>query len=553
VADVLTGYTWDRSASRYRSGATGRYVARNEIVNLLGTHISGGENRVEALTRAMFEGTIAPATYAEQMRTQLRRLHLQNAALGAGGWDRLRPADYGRIGQRLRDDYGRINKLITDVQNGNATIAQALNRANGYVGNSRIAFWETERAAQSVPKPGKVVIERRVLGAKKNCPDCLRYYAAGWQPIGVLPVPAIACACGTHCGCRLERRQVPADEVGQWVKVPSSQVVQEIQPTLRLEERKSTIKKTTAEKEAEKLAKAAAKAAKASADKAAKEAAKAEAKAAKDVEKVALKAEKAAAKEAEKIAKAAVKEAAKLATKAQKEAARLDLQRKKEEEKARKAEEKARKEAEKAATPKPARKTKAEVAKPTTITTPTTTDSADVTAKLRDIEQKIYTQRYESAYAYTPDGKEILSRDGERYAVKLEFEEYAKLKGAIFTHNHPRGWDVAADDPRREGNSFSLSDVKVASVVKLKEVRAVTPVHTYRMLEPEGGWPNFVKDINPLYEKVDRSVIKELQQLVANGKMTEAQADNEHYHRTWSIVTKTLNIPYYKEEHGFNR
>lgn len=218
MPDVLTGFTWDRSASRYRSSATGRYVARSNIVDLLGTHISGGENRIQALTSAFYAGSLAPATYAEQMRTQLRRLHLQNAALGAGGWDRLGQADYGRIGQRLRDDYGRINRLIIDVQDGKISLAQALNRANGYVGNSRIAFWETERTVQSTPEPGKVIIERRLLRAHKNCRDCLNYAAAGWQPIGVLPVPAVACACGTNCKCRMERRQVLADEVGQYVK-----------------------------------------------------------------------------------------------------------------------------------------------------------------------------------------------------------------------------------------------------------------------------------------------------------------------------------------------
>lgn len=225
MADVLTGFTWDRSAKRYRSSGTGRYVARNEIVNLLGTHISGGEGRVEALTRALYEGTIAPAVFAEQMRTQLRRLHLQNAALGAGGWDRLNSSDYGRIGQRLREDYGRINKLIGDVRDGNATIAQVLNRANGYVGNSRIAFWETERTAQSVPEPGKVIIERRVLGAHKSCRDCLNYYAAGWQPLGALPLPGLSCACGTNCKCRMERRQVTADEAGQYVKRSLADVI----------------------------------------------------------------------------------------------------------------------------------------------------------------------------------------------------------------------------------------------------------------------------------------------------------------------------------------
>lgn len=226
MPDVLSGYTWDRSARRYRSQATGRYVARNTVVNLLESHVNGGDQRIEALTTAFYEGRIAPSVFAEQMRTQLKRLHLQNAALGAGGWDRLTPADYGRVGQRLRTDYARITRLANDVQSENVTLPQALNRAAGYVGNSRVAFWETDRAAQ-VAEPGMVIIERRVISARESCRDCLNYYAMGWQPIGVLPVPGVASACQTHCRCRMERRQVPATEIGAFVKRSPVQVIVE--------------------------------------------------------------------------------------------------------------------------------------------------------------------------------------------------------------------------------------------------------------------------------------------------------------------------------------
>jgi hypothetical protein len=57
---------------------------------------------------------------------------------------------------------------------------------------------------------------RRELGAsemrriakrdKRCCRDCLDYDAAGWQPIGTLPVPGTRCRCLDRCRCRLDFR-----------------------------------------------------------------------------------------------------------------------------------------------------------------------------------------------------------------------------------------------------------------------------------------------------------------------------------------------------------
>lgn len=41
---------------------------------------------------------------------------------------------------------------------------------------------------------------------KRVCRDCLDYDAAGWQPIGALPVPGTRCRCLDRCRCRLEYR-----------------------------------------------------------------------------------------------------------------------------------------------------------------------------------------------------------------------------------------------------------------------------------------------------------------------------------------------------------
>lgn len=48
--------------------------------------------------------------------------------------------------------------------------------------------------------------ERRILGLGDHCPDCLRYAAMGWQPIGTLPDPGVGSVCRANCRCRKEYR-----------------------------------------------------------------------------------------------------------------------------------------------------------------------------------------------------------------------------------------------------------------------------------------------------------------------------------------------------------
>lgn len=207
MPDVLPGYRFNERASRYISQSTGRFVARREIMSLLDAQVQSNENRVANLVTAYHEKRISASTFIEQMRTELKRQHLQNRALGAGGWDRLTQRDFGSVGAKLRDDYRRIEQLAVDIANGNATLPQALNRANGYVGNARVNFWEAERERMS-PKAGNVILERRVLGAAEHCADCVDYYSRGWQRQGVLPAPGTQSQCRTHCKCTMQYKEV---------------------------------------------------------------------------------------------------------------------------------------------------------------------------------------------------------------------------------------------------------------------------------------------------------------------------------------------------------
>ena len=220
MPDVLPGYTYDRTSSRYRSARTGQFVSRSRITSLLETQVNSAEQRLGDLTVALYEGRVAPSVWVEQMRTELNRLHLQNSALGAGGWDNLTQADYGRIGGRIRNDYRRVEQLARDIINEDVTIGQANNRVRGYIGNARAEFFTAQRDRQRnrPPDAEMVTIERRLLfqGAK-HCRDCPGHYDRGWEMAGILPLPTEQCECGNFCRCRMISRDVPAEEVGEWI------------------------------------------------------------------------------------------------------------------------------------------------------------------------------------------------------------------------------------------------------------------------------------------------------------------------------------------------
>jgi hypothetical protein len=216
LADVLPGYTWNPASQRYRSGATGRFVARRDVLGLLDGQVNSAGQRLGDLTTALHEGRIAPGPWADQMQSELRRLHSQNRALAVGGWDRMTPRDWGAVGGRLRDDYARVVRLAQEVQAGTVSLPQALNRVNGYIGNARVQFWNAER--DNLPRrPGMVWLDKRNLGIAEHCGDCIDYDARGWSSEGVLPPPGMDSECTTHCRCTMEHREVPAEEAGEWL------------------------------------------------------------------------------------------------------------------------------------------------------------------------------------------------------------------------------------------------------------------------------------------------------------------------------------------------
>lgn len=217
-ADILPGYQFAADIGRYRSNVTGRFVARNNVLDLLRTQIDTGRTQLAGITRAYHEGRLSGSVWMEESRTILRRMHLQNSALGSGGFDRLGPREFGRVGGRIRQDYAALQRLHEAVQSGDATLPQALQRVNGMAGNARVNFWDAERDHSRRSASNRVVIERNILGVgAEHCQDCIELYERGWQLENVIPSPGTDRQCGTNCQCTIERREVEASEANEWI------------------------------------------------------------------------------------------------------------------------------------------------------------------------------------------------------------------------------------------------------------------------------------------------------------------------------------------------
>lgn len=210
MPDVLPGFTFDTRASRYRNLSNGRFVPRdrgpNAITRLLENHVNSAEQRMGNIVQGLAQGEIAPGPAQLMMRDEVRRLSLQNSALGKGGFDRLTAQDYGRVGRQLRDTYQRTANLVRDVQAGTVTLPQAMNRIEGYALDARRQFFAAERAA--LQQTTRQFEERRILHARESCIDCVGYARMGWQPAGTLPLPGEQSRCNSYCRCTIERREV---------------------------------------------------------------------------------------------------------------------------------------------------------------------------------------------------------------------------------------------------------------------------------------------------------------------------------------------------------
>lgn len=202
-------WSYDRKAGRYRD-ERGRFLSKDAVGKLVDGRIDKLEVQLKRFTRMLMDNSITLEQWQGSVREAIKSAHIQAATIGHGGRASMGSAEYGRIGQRLRAEYGYLQGFVRDLLDGRVSGPMALARIGLYAQSVRGSYWEGTEARE---KERGFSLMRRILDSQaQHCQDCIDYAARGIVSIGSLPMPGQRCACRSRCKCSVTyyRQQAPS-------------------------------------------------------------------------------------------------------------------------------------------------------------------------------------------------------------------------------------------------------------------------------------------------------------------------------------------------------
>ena len=192
----LPGYAWEARASRYTDKKTGRFVAKQDVQNLLRDVTQGAEDRMGTYGELYARNDITSRQFYELMQREIRLTTNASTALARGGIHNVSQADWGRNGARCRREYNYLREFIVQAENGELSEGQISARARLYANEAYGRYWEIETQMQ---REAGAQWERLVtVGDDRVCEECVGIERQGWLVIGAIELPI-------HPGCRCDK------------------------------------------------------------------------------------------------------------------------------------------------------------------------------------------------------------------------------------------------------------------------------------------------------------------------------------------------------------
>jgi hypothetical protein len=194
------GFGWNANAGRYVDMATGRFMPREAVFDIVDQSIETLKLETKNFIAGVIDRQVPIEVLHRAAIQEIKLAHLESYAAGRGGWAQMTQADYGRIGQMLRQEYGYLRGFMQDVADGKLSEAQIKARFDKYMNKSMTSFHLGARSAGREAGHTKRI---RLLGPTDNhCPQCPGYANKEVDIDAALPPPpGQACDCGGSCLC----------------------------------------------------------------------------------------------------------------------------------------------------------------------------------------------------------------------------------------------------------------------------------------------------------------------------------------------------------------
>lgn len=146
----MAKWGFDTTAKRYRDLGSGRFLPKRQVVAIRDAVVDAAGQEARSLAERAARGEIAADAFRAGMRVAIRNSHVAQYTFGRGGINAMTPADFGRIGRTLRQQYAYLDRFVIDLRQGTVSEAQAANRAKMYVDSGVKAFEQGHASAWGI-------------------------------------------------------------------------------------------------------------------------------------------------------------------------------------------------------------------------------------------------------------------------------------------------------------------------------------------------------------------------------------------------------------------
>jgi hypothetical protein len=192
-------YSLDKRQYRNANG----YISRRATklaVDKLTKHVT----RESARIAKRFEDGGSAEEFNEAMRELLRSAHIVSASVGRGGRQQMTAGDWGRVGRKIKWQYGFLDRLTAKLERGKINTAY---RAKQYATAIYISYADSVMTAQKefIEGGGDANPKNEMMcyleqNSEEGCEECTADAEAGSMPVSEMGELGSR-ICGDYCKC----------------------------------------------------------------------------------------------------------------------------------------------------------------------------------------------------------------------------------------------------------------------------------------------------------------------------------------------------------------
>lgn len=162
--------------------------------------------------KAFNDGKMSPDEFNAAMRELLKSGHIVSASVGRGGKDRMTAGDWGRVGRKIKWQYGFLDKFTRKLKTGKPINVRS--RAAAYVDAIYISYADSFKVAQTENPTtgGSGFLVKLVQNSTEGCAECEADAALGFIPVEEMGEIGTR-ICGDWCKCDLVFSDAEGNEV----------------------------------------------------------------------------------------------------------------------------------------------------------------------------------------------------------------------------------------------------------------------------------------------------------------------------------------------------